>query len=282
MLQVRTRVDACPGVLQVHPAMDGGLARVRLPGGRLESAALIELVAVAVEHGDGALHLTSRGNVQLRGLPVGADDPGLVAVAARLAAAGLLPSASHERVRNIVASPWTGLLGGRLDVRPQLGELDAGLLADPALAGLPGRFLFGLDDGRGDVAGLRPDACWLALAGDQGALLLDGDDSGVRVAASEAAGALLDVARAFLAARGSGEAAAWRVRDLPERGRELVAAATPHPIAVVPDRQTDRAGGASARSGSGTAGRRSLSWSRSVGWTPRPLPPWPGWCRAWS
>ncbi|MFD0530853.1 hypothetical protein ACFQ1I_36085 [Kitasatospora arboriphila] len=51
--------------------------------------------------GDGALETTSRGNVQLRGLAsaCGAE------LADRLRAVGLLPSDTHERVRNIVASP---------------------------------------------------------------------------------------------------------------------------------------------------------------------------------
>ena len=43
------------------------------------------------------------------------------------------------------------LEGGRADLRPVMDRLDALLCADPDLGRLPGRFLFTLDDGRGDL-----------------------------------------------------------------------------------------------------------------------------------
>ena len=36
-------------------------------------------------------------------------------------------------------------------------ELDRAIQAEPDLAGLPGRFLFGIDDGRADISGLGAD-----------------------------------------------------------------------------------------------------------------------------
>ena len=148
--------DACPSALQVHRAADGALVRVRLPGGALTAEQLQTLAELAERIGSGSLELTSRGSVQLRGLPDAPADQALIAEA--VAAAGLLPSATHERARNIVASPLSGRVGGLADVRPWVRELDAAILAAPALAGLPGRFWFALDDGRGDVSGLRADA----------------------------------------------------------------------------------------------------------------------------
>ncbi len=65
--------------------------------------------------------------------------------------------------------------------------LDRGLCARPVLADLPGRFLFALDDGRGDVAAEDPDLCWQA----PDRLLVAGVDTGLRVAAAEAVDALL-------------------------------------------------------------------------------------------
>jgi precorrin-3B synthase len=200
----RERVDACPGVLQVHAAADGGLARVRIPGGWLTGA---QLAAVAT---GGAVEITSRGNLQVRGLAPGAE----TALAARLSEAGLLPSLTHERVRNIVASPLTGRDGhGVLDVRPLAAALDRALCADPALAELPGRFLFALDDGRGDVAGLGAD---VAIHGT--AVLLAGHDCGLRVTPDDVVPVLLAAAHAFLAER-SGE---WRLSELDD-GVERVA-----------------------------------------------------------
>ncbi|SFW71242.1 nitrite/sulfite reductase [Amycolatopsis australiensis] len=199
----RVRADACPGVFAPHDAADGPLARVRLPGGTVSAAQLRALAGCAEACGDGDLHLTSRGNVQLRGV----TRPGL---AARLTDAGLLPSPSHERVRNILASPLSGLSGGLADVRGLARDLDAVLCATPDLASLPGRFLFAFDDGRGDVASEGADVCWRAVSPGEGVLLLAGGDTGRRVSLGGAVSALAEVALEFTRVRGS----AWRVAEL--------------------------------------------------------------------
>ncbi|MGE2833396.1 precorrin-3B synthase [Mycobacterium sp. SMC-4] len=196
--------DACPGALQTHTAADGELARVRLPGGMLTAAQLEAMALAALEHGSSTLELTSRGNLQIRGV----RDTGAVADA--LAAAGLLPSPTHERVRNIVASPLSGRAGGVGDVRAAVTALDAAIRADERLAQLPGRFLFGLDDGRGDVSGLAPDVGVHVLDEVTAAVLLCGRDTGVRVACTGMVAALTDLAHRFLDVRGK----AWRVAEL--------------------------------------------------------------------
>ncbi|NYJ06026.1 precorrin-3B synthase [Petropleomorpha daqingensis] len=230
MTAARTRADACPGALQTHAAADGALARVRVPGGLLTADQLRVLAAAARELGDGGLELTSRGNVQLRGL---AEDD-VPALGDRLAGAGLLPSATHERVRNVLASTLSGRSGGLVAVRPWVAAFDAGLQADPALAELPGRFLATLDDGRGDVSGLGGDVGLLAL--DDGvALLLGGTDSGLRTTADDAVDLLLAATRAFLDERTEQGGAAWRLTELAD-GRARVAARvgmpTAEPVAV--------------------------------------------------
>ena len=170
--------------------------------------------------GDGALELTSRGNVQLRGLTGSAADE----LASRLAAAGLLPSATHERVRNVLASTLSGrAAGGFVDVRPWVRALDAGLCADPDLAELPGRFLATLDDGRGDVAGLGGDVGLSALDRGTVALLLGGADSGLRVALHDAVALALAAVHAFLDERAAQGGTAWRLAEL-EDGRARVTA----------------------------------------------------------
>jgi precorrin-3B synthase len=219
----RTRVDACPGALQTHPAADGGLARVRVPGGLLSAGQLVALAAAARDLGNGSLELTSRGNVQLRGLPAGAE----AELGDRLATAGLLPSATHERIRNVLASALSGrTAGGHLDVRPWVRGLDAGLCADPALAGLPGRYLATLDDGRGDVAGLGGDVGLLALSPDSVALTLAGTDSGLRAGPDGAVPLALAATRAFLTERDTQGAVAWRLAELTD-GPARVAARLP-------------------------------------------------------
>ncbi|MGY1705887.1 precorrin-3B synthase [Geodermatophilus sp. SYSU D00697] len=206
----RLRGDACPGALQTHAAADGALARVRVPGGLLTAAQLRVLAGAAHDLGDGALELTSRGNVQLRGLAPGTE----AALGDRLAAAGLLPSATHERVRNVLASALTGRAGGRLDVRPWVAALDAGLCADPAFAALPGRFLLTVDDGRGDVAGLGGDVGLRALCPGTVALTLAGADTGLRVAPDDAVALALAATRAFLDERAAQGSPAWRLAEL--------------------------------------------------------------------
>ncbi|MFD7422799.1 cobalamin biosynthesis protein CobG [Streptomyces californicus] len=209
--------DACPGTLRLHRADDGALARVRVPGGVLSADRAEALLAAADRFGDGELHLTSRGNVQLRGL--GAECGG--GLAELLADAGLLPSAAHERARNIVASPLAGLDGSPA-LGERLAELDALVCASAAAASLSGRFLFALDDGRGDVDALGADVTLIA-DGDAFLLRIGPGDEVFRIPAAEGPRAALRAAEAFLrAARDSG---AWRVKDLPDPVRsELVRA----------------------------------------------------------
>ncbi|NEC21566.1 cobalamin biosynthesis protein CobG, partial [Streptomyces parvus] len=70
----------------------------------------------------------------------------------------------HERARNIVASPLAGLDGSPA-VSGWLAELDGLVCGSAAAASLSGRFLFALDDGRGDVDALGADVTLIA-AGD--------------------------------------------------------------------------------------------------------------------
>lgn len=213
----RTRdQDACPGALTVHQAADGALVRIRLPGGMITAAQLVTLAEVAEQFGSPAMELTSRGNIQIRAVTDTA------AAATALAGAGLLPSATHERARNIVASPLSGRSGGVIDIRPMVTDLDHAVQADPALAGLPGRFWFGLDDGRGDISGIDADVGVHARPDGTCGLLLAGRDTGVRLPTADAVTTLTQVARRFVAVRGK----AWRVTELDDHSA-LLAGLTP-------------------------------------------------------
>ncbi|MCL2534675.1 MAG: precorrin-3B synthase [Nocardiaceae bacterium] len=201
----RSGPDKCPGALQVHLAADGPLARVRLPGGVITSPQLQALAQAAQEIGNGEIELTSRGNVQLRAV----SDPD--EFARRIADVGLLPSTTHERVRNILASPLSGRIGGFADVRGLVTDLDRALCADPALAALPGRTLFTIDDGTGDISGLRGDFGVHVQGDGRFALILAGEDTGARLAESDAVETLLAAARTFGEIRGD----AWRLNEVP-------------------------------------------------------------------
>ncbi|MEU4624098.1 precorrin-3B synthase [Actinoplanes sp. NPDC023801] len=247
--------DACPGALRLHAAADGLLARVRLPGGMLSGAQLRALRELAEEFGDGHLELTSRANLQLRAVKEGDS----AALAARLRSAGLLPSTTHDNVRNIAAPPLSGA-----PLRTLVARLDLALQADAGLARLPGKFLFAV--GRvplaADVAAIPPDAAIPpntagpsgivdspGTAGPPGAVIpaqrsdggadgelfairFAGHDTGLLAGFDDVVPVLIAAAHAFLAeraAQGGDGAAAWRLRELtdgPARVSARVVAAT--------------------------------------------------------
>jgi precorrin-3B synthase len=238
-----TILDACPGILDLHQARDGRVARVRVPGGYLTAADLRALASIARRFGDGRVDLTSRGNLQLRGVRA----PDAAALSAAAAADGLLPSPAHDRARNIVAGPLAGL-PGHPDLRPLVAALDAGLRADPALAALPGRFLFSLDDGTGRAAAgvadvahrFSPDGGGGRAGGAGVALLVAGRETGVEVPAGDqhrAAALALAAARAFLEQR-RGCPDATRVAALPDGGAAVAAAVGGHLAGPVADTAT--------------------------------------------
>ena len=240
--------DRCPGVLRLAEAADGYLARVRLPGGLIGAGPMRVLERLASELGDGRVELTSRGNVQLRGLAADASGP----LTDELARAGLFPSPSHDLVRNVLASPLAGLDGGP-ELTAIVQGLDAALCARPRLAELPGRFLFAVDDGRGDVAGLGADV--LAQMRADGPVVnglavrgaatdhattghaatghaapghaAPGHAAPGHAAAAEVVTVMLACAEAFLDVRAAEGGTAWRIAGLadgPARVRAAVAA----------------------------------------------------------
>jgi precorrin-3B synthase len=188
--------DACPGVLRLHEAGDGLLARVRLPGGRLSAGGARAVAAVAAT-GNGIVEITSRANLQIRGLAEA------TAARALLDESGLLPTPSHDRVRNIAASPVAGRLPGSVAIDAVVDALDELLRADDELAALSGRFEFAVEDGSRTHGAASPD---VELCMDSGRLVLGGVDTDLDASPELA----LRAARAFLEL-GDGES--WRLTD---------------------------------------------------------------------
>ncbi|MFD0381828.1 hypothetical protein ACFQ2B_03645 [Streptomyces stramineus] len=185
--------------------------------------------------------------------------------------AGLLPSDRHERVRNVAASPLCGLDGaGHGDVQGWARELDGLLCANPEVTELSGRFLFGLDDGRGDIAALAPDVTLIAVGGGRAVLCYAAASPGLRIAAADGPRAAVLAAEWFLAERRAHGATAWRVRELPVEhrprvdalGRRLAAAASPRNRPRSPSRPAPRwsPGSSTAR-----AGPPPCRWGRPSG-----------------
>ncbi|MFF1376060.1 cobalamin biosynthesis protein CobG [Streptomyces sp. NPDC058308] len=207
---IRDRGDACPGALRLHLADDGRLARLRLPGGLLTSRQAAVLGTAAERLADGNLSVTSRGNIELRGL----GDACGGELSRLLADAGLLPSERHERVRNVLASPLAGTDGlGHADVQLWARELDGLLCAREWTTALSGRFLFALDDGRADLAGIGADVTLIAESGGTAVVRVGG--GAFRIAGADAPRAALAAAGAFLDAVRAAGNGAWRVTELP-------------------------------------------------------------------
>lgn len=206
--RARGTADRCPGILDMYDAQDGALARVRVPGGRL-TAAQLRALARAGSLGNGLIDVTSRANVQVRGIP----RDRATELVTMLHASGLLPSPAHDRARNILASPVAGRHPGAVAaVDALVRALDRALCADPELAALPGRFLFAVDDGTGAALEQQADVAIVARPTGAFGLIFAGHlvaDTGDPVALALAA------ARAFLAEREGAPDPVWRIAELP-------------------------------------------------------------------
>src|ERR1700733_2245443 len=244
--RTRTRADMCPGVLRPWQADDGLLVRIRLLGGRVPTRALKRLHEVSQEHADGRIFLTRRANLQLRGLSGDGRQLTTAALAA-IESTGPLPSRAHQLVRNVLLSPQKGLAGGRADLRSVATQLDTLICGDAELALLPGRFLFTLDDGRGDLldrltgAGKHGTDLGGVALGDGVVQLRVGDHWGGVIPVDDAADHLVDLATRFLDVRGTGANAPWHIRELtrplqPPASADprLPTAAPPLPYGTVP------------------------------------------------
>ncbi len=207
------RADArCPGALHAVQARDGLLVRIRVPGGFLGSDALRALAACAERYADGNIDCTARASIQLRGVRAEA----LSELGADLFACGLLPSLEHDRVRNIVASPFAGVDPDEIvDARPLVRALDDALVVEATLARLPAKFAFAIDGGGRAFPTSRPDVFMRAIATANGPRMrftLAGDDGATDVVTDEAPAIALAVARAALAAaEEANEPETWRL-----------------------------------------------------------------------
>jgi precorrin-3B synthase len=121
---------ACPSGHRPFLAADGLLVRIRVPGGELASGQAAALARVAGRDGNGVVELTSRANVQVRGV----RGEALHNLQADLAAAGLMPAdAADDERRNVMAAPAAGLDPTEMaDVRPITRGLLARLVRLPA------------------------------------------------------------------------------------------------------------------------------------------------------
>lgn len=139
------RASACPGLMRIVRAADGGLCRLRLPGGALQVAQAHAIAAAAARFGNGVIETTNRGNLQLRGVRDGAH----AALIEALLDAGLGPSTpGGDDARNVMFSPAAGRDRLALvDTRPLGAALLQGWQAQTALHALSPKFSLLIDGG---------------------------------------------------------------------------------------------------------------------------------------
>jgi len=157
----------CPGALRPMPAKDGLLVRLRVTAGRLTAATLRAIAMAGRDHGNGLFDLTSRGNLQMRGV----SQAHLPRLLETLGSQGLLDeTVAGEGVRNVQVSPLSGP-----DVVAVAGELERALVADASLHALPGKFGFLIDDGSApSLAAIAADIRFVHVAPRSFAIWLGG------------------------------------------------------------------------------------------------------------
>jgi precorrin-3B synthase len=185
----------CPGALRPMRSGDGLVVRIRPHGGRLLPAQAAGVAELAERFGNGLMDLTSRANLQIRGV----SDEGHARLIEELARLDLIDAdADSEALRNVVVAPFW--------IR---GDETARLAAElePALAArrlaLPVKFGFAVDCGA--ERALADTSADIRIERDTaGGLIVRADDArhGRPVARSDAVATALHLAEWFIASGG--------------------------------------------------------------------------------
>ncbi|MFM0222532.1 precorrin-3B synthase [Paraburkholderia dipogonis] len=197
------RPSACPGLLRIVAARDGGICRIKLPGGELSAAQARVIAQASARYAAGVVELTNRANVQVRGVKRGEE----AALIAALVDAGLGPmpapgaanaadaeagngvyakaadaadaiagntadaaraitaAAAADDVRNVMISPTAGRDPFALfDTRPLCAELLTLLQSEARFAALSPKFALLLDGGERLARVDHPHDVWLAAS----------------------------------------------------------------------------------------------------------------------
>lgn len=203
----------CPGALRPMMSGDGLVVRVRPFGGRLKRAQPDGIAALAAAHGNGRIDLSSRGNVQIRGV----REEALEALTDGLRGLALLDaSADVESRRNVLVAPfWKS--GDETETLA--AELTDALAAADA-PDLPVKFGFAVDCGAAPVLQDASADIRVERAAQGGLILVaDGAGFGKPVTGATAVPEAMNLARWFVRHRG----AVKRMATLLEMGIALPA-----------------------------------------------------------
>lgn len=213
----------CPGALRPMLSGDGLVVRIRPCAGRLTGAQAVGIANAARTHGNGLIDLSSRGNVQLRGVTE-ASHPGLIV---DLRALDLIDAdVAAEAQRAILVTPFAD---AATDALAQ--QLAMALAQCPVL---PGKFGFAVDTGPAPV--LHDVSADIRLERDAvGGLILrcDGSALGTSVAPQNAALRAVALAHWFVASGGV-TAGRGRMASLIARGLRPDGADTAPALAASP------------------------------------------------
>jgi precorrin-3B synthase len=163
------RPSACPGLLGIVPALDGGICRIKLAGGSISAAQACAVADAAERYAGGVIEATNRANLQIRG--IGSEQSALIG---SLLAAGLGPStAAGDDVRNLMLSPSAGIDRHLLiDTRPLAGQILGTLQNHRRFHDLSAKFAVQLDGGEALAMLEHPHDLWLSARESSGELLL--------------------------------------------------------------------------------------------------------------
>lgn len=202
----------CPGALRPMLSGDGLVVRIRPYAGRLASAQIAGIAELSYQYGNGVIDLTSRANLQLRGVTQAAHS----ALVERLRHLDLIDATPEiEARRNIVVTPFWNIDDGTLSLATALAEA----LAAPGAPALPGKFGFAVDCGEQPF--LRSTSADIRIErGHHGCIVrAEGFSTGAMVTSTEAVPAAMELARWFLDSGGG------------TSGRKRMAALVPsHPL----------------------------------------------------
>ncbi len=152
------RPSACPGLLRIVPALDGGICRIKLAGGVITSVQASAVAEAALTYAQGVIEATNRANLQIGG--IGAEHERLIE---SLMNAGLGPAnPASDDVRNLMLSRPPG-------ARPLAAQILEALENHPRFHELSPKFALSLDAGEALVMLEHPHDVWLS------ALKLDGE-----------------------------------------------------------------------------------------------------------
>ncbi|WP_213289027.1 precorrin-3B synthase [Bradyrhizobium sp. sGM-13] len=186
----------CPGALRPMRSGDGLVVRIRPHGGRVDAKEAAGIAALAERYGNGLIDLTSRANLQIRGVSDDGHRP-LIEELSRLHPIDKDPES--EARRNILVTPFWSASD---DTCSLAAELERGLAMGPP--DLPTKFGFAVDCGAERVlasasADIRIER---SIAGEL-IVRADGAEHGRPVSRREAVKVALTLAEWFVTSGGA-------------------------------------------------------------------------------